>query len=341
MNTVEFGMWRPELFDVEIRKISDGAIDRIILYAQQEFEYTVFQYFEFLSDYSDKHDIPFYIIICTSAYVNPLHDVTNSKYRNIKIQHWGTYFLSEVLIHLTGTGDHLKTSSEPFKYPYISMNCKPHYHRCLMMDILAKYDLIERGAVSWLEVPYGHDTPGVLPSISRGHPYKYWTPSIKRLTEVDPDQFNIFCVPAEYKQSFVQLVVESCDRLHMVSEKSWMPIFYKKPFIALATQHHHALLQSYGFKMYDEYFDYSFDSEPDLNLRAEAIARNIQRYANKPPIVLEKIYKRLLPKLEYNYNLALSLAKDAKLVPEIIMEAPDNNLCSPHVVKFIIDSETQ
>jgi hypothetical protein len=221
------------------------------------------------------------------------------------------------------------------------MNAKPHDHRCLMMDILAKHNLIDRGAVSWLELAYKGENirPGELTSVVRGnYKYKYWTPVIKRLTETNPNQFNIFNVPAEYKQSFVQLVVESCDRHHMASEKTWMPILYKKPFITLAAPNYHRLLQAYGFKLYDEYFDYSFDSDPDINVRAEAVAQNIARMASYPLIAQQKIYKRLLSKIEFNYDLALSLAIDINQIPEIIMERyqdPDNKYCSRDLVDFI------
>ena len=344
MNTVEFGMWRPELVEEGYARLnSDMPIDRIIFYFQQEFEYHVFKYFEAAVDYSDKHDIPLDIIICTSNYVKPLHDLTAHRCRNIKLHHWGTFFLSDLLKQLMQSGDNL--TPEPFKYPFISMNSKPHPHRCIMMDVLAKYNFIDRGAVSWLEYPYESDRndAGIIPSIWRGYPYRYWSPSIKKLTEVTPDHFDYYKVPYEYKQSFMQLVVESCDRNLMISEKTWMPIFYRKPFIVFAAQHQHAFLQDYGFLLYDEVFDYSFDSEPDQDLRAEAVAKNIQRYVNMPPVALGKVYKKLIPKLEYNYNLAMSLATDINRVPEIILEAyrnPLNGYCSRPVVDFIYEQNT-
>jgi hypothetical protein len=210
------------------------------------------------------------------------------------------------------------------------------------MDLLAKYDLIERGAVSWLEYAYPNEIlkENMLTSVSRGYKYKYWVPRIKNLTEVVPSpDLNYYSVPKEYKQSFIQLVVESRDKDHVVSEKSLMPLFYKKPFIVLAAQYHHALLQDYGFQLYDEYFDYSFDKDPDLNNRAEAIAKNILKVVNLSPAEQQEVHKLLMPKLEYNYNLAMSLATDRTLLPEIILEGfadPNNVYCSGHLKEMFV-----
>ena len=338
MNTVEFGMWRPELFEEGFTQMNSGIpVDRIVLYAQEEFEYDIFQYFEFLVEYSDKHNVPFDIILCTDKHASPRHDITNRKYRHVKLHYWCTFFLSQAYSHLIRTKDHL-TPAE-FKYPYVSMNAKPHVHRSLMLDTLAKYNLIDNGAVSWLEIADSSVKPGELASVVRGYPYKYWTPVIKKLTEPGPNRM-ILEVPAEYKQSFAQLVVESTVREQVISEKTWMPILYRKPFVVLAHHGHHAILQRYGFELYDEYIDYSFDSVQDINVRAEAVAQNIARLVAYPEVARHKIYKRLLPKLEHNYNLAVSLATDIKQVPEIILDAhrdPLNGYCSRHIVDFIYE----
>ena len=193
MNTVEFGMWRPELNDVGMERMRTEKVDRIIMYSQQEWEYTAFIHFDFLVEYSHMYKIPFYVIVCTSKYVKPKH-VSDIKHRNVIIQHWGTFFLSETLYHLNYTGDYLILNNEQYMYPFVSMNSKPHAHRCLMMDILAKYNLIERGAISWLEYSYPNEIikENMLTSVSRGYPYEYWAPHIKKLTVTGKVTVNFF-----------------------------------------------------------------------------------------------------------------------------------------------------
>ena len=235
MNTLEFAIWRPDLFEEGLDRLNyDHQIDRIIFYAHSEFEYYSygFQHFETIVDYSDKHDIPVYITICTSRFVKPLHDTSDTRYRNVVIQHWGTFLLTDAIMNLSFQP---VPEPEPFKFPFISMNNKPHAHRSLMIDTLAKYNLIDRGAVSWRQCGE---------SISdTGYSYKYWTPVKKMLTESDTLIFRHLVVPREYNQSFVQLVVESSERHLVASEKTWVPLISKKLFIVLGGQHHHAMLQ--------------------------------------------------------------------------------------------------
>ena len=337
MNTLEFAIWRPDLFEEGFTQLNSGVpIDRIIFYAQQEFEYNVFQHFEALVDYSDIHDISFYIIITTSKFVKPLHDFVNPRHRNVILQNWGTYLLTDTIFHLRFQPEP-KPDPDPFKFPFISMNNKPHAHRSLMMDTLAKYNLIDSGAVSWREEQYASES-----HVALIYPYKYWTPIKKILTEYDSTVFNHLIVPKEYNQSLVQLVVESADRHLIASEKTWMPLICKKPFIVFGSQHHHAMLQDYGFVLYDEIFDYSFDEEPDPAIRADAIVRSLIRIVNFTVADQHKIYDRLLPKLEFNYNLAMTLAKDINQIPEIIKEGyqdPNHLYHSRHIVDFIYDAQ--
>ena len=120
-----------------------------------------------------------------------------------------------------------------------------------------------------------------------------------------------------------------------------MPLFQKKPFIVLGRHGHHALLRYYGFLLYDELFDYSFDYDPILEHRCDAIAGNIIRISKMTQYEMSSMYQTLLPKLEYNYNLARKIALDKNNIPEIINESfqdPSNNLCSRDVVDFIMKS---
>lgn len=328
MNTLEFAIWRPDLFEEGFAQLNSGAaFDRIIFHAHQEFEYNVFQHFEALVDYSDIHDVPFYVVISTSKFVKPLHDAEATRYRNVVIQHWGTFLLTDTIFHRR----HIPESvPEPFRFPFISMNNKPHAHRCLMLDTLAKYSLIDRGAVSWRDEQYRSESHTAF-----RYPFKHWSPVTKMLTEADT-AFNHLRLPSEYNQSFVQLVVESSPRVSIASEKTWMPIINKKLFVVFGAQHHHAMLQDYGFLLYDEIFDYSFDKEPDQETRAEIIVHDLIRIVNTPLLEQHQIYNLMVPKLEYNYNLAMTLAKDRTQIPEIIQELrqdPDNI----HVPRLITD----
>lgn len=344
---IEFSMWGPDFNHAAIydRLVASSDVTEVVFYCQQEWEYTAFKYFDKVAEVCFHRRIPFKIVICTSAWVKPLHDVRNLKYNRVEIFNWGTFWISDFMFNARSpwnTG-YLIGQPDEYTYPFVSMNAKPHPHRSLMIDLLAKRRLIDIGAISWLEVATGEaPLSGLLPSVDRGYQYMYWTPEIKRLTEPrpsTPDGFSFYNQPEEYYQSFMQLVVESqAITQHMMSEKTFMPVFHRKPFLVLAASGHFELFTDYGFKLYDEIFDYSFDSEPDLEKRANMILDNVEKVRNFSQDEFKSLYQLLMPKLEYNYNLAAHLATDINLVPKIILDAcqdTTNMMCSRNIVNFI------
>lgn len=345
---IEFSVWGPDFDHKAIydRLVASLDVTEVILYHQQEWEYITFPYFDQVAELCFFRRIPFKIIICTSAFVKPVHDVRNLKYSRVTIINWGTFWISDYMFNASApwqTG-YLRGQPDKYLYPFVSMNAKPHMHRCLMIDLLASRNLIDVGAVSWLEITNVDDTSqfgGILPSVFRGYQYKYWTPEIMRLSE--PQQSgefsNYYSQPEEYFHSFMQLIAESqASTQQMMSEKTFMPLFHRKPFLVLAATGHYALFTDYGFKLYDEIFDYSFDSEPDIEKRANMIIDNVEKIRNYSQDEFKSLYQTLMPKLEYNYNLAVHLATDINQVPKIILDAcldPTKVSCSPSLVNFI------
>ena len=51
----------------------------------------------------------------------------------------------------------------------------------------------------------------------------------------------------------------------------------KKPFIVFSCVDFHKMLSELGFKLYDEVIDYSFDSEPNIEIRAEKFTKNVSK----------------------------------------------------------------
>ena len=227
----------------------------------------------------------------------------------------------------------------PFKYPFISMNNKPHLHRCVLMDQLAKYNLIDRGAISWQESGYASEqlAPGDLPSRSRGHVFQYWKPVKKILDQAYADNTNLIHeLPVEYRSSFMQVVAESTERTFVITEKASTPLFMKKPFLVLASPgYHHSMALTYGFVKYDELFDYSFDSVPDLTTRAAGLVDNVRRVSELSPDEQEYWYNRLLPKLEFNAALARSICVNKNNIPPLMSETRNSQYAEAELIQFI------
>jgi uncharacterized phage-associated protein len=61
-----------------------------------------------------------------------------------------------------------------------------------------------------------------------------------------------------------------------------------------------------GFKLYDELFDYSFDSIDDMEERYEGLVRNVNKYRDRTPDELAALINSVRDKIEYNSAHALA-----------------------------------
>ena len=110
----------------------------------------------------DKHSIPMTILTMSSNY-NP-HIFDWNSHPDIKNINYTPWYITktfevltqpEYLTYNTKKGcdilDNNTCIDTPVKHLFLSLNNKARPHRCTMMDILAKYELIELGVISWRE----------------------------------------------------------------------------------------------------------------------------------------------------------------------------------------------
>ena len=181
------------------------------------------------------------------------------------------------------------------------------------MDLLAKHNLINNGAIAWRDIrrecnDIRHTFPeDITDSVYFGYPYKYWKPKRMILDQDINDRFLQETMPIEFIESFMQLVTESDDEVVFYSEKTATPILLNKPFLIAGAKEYHARLKNLGFKLYDELFDYSFDNESSDTLRYEGLIQNIKRIASLSVTELAEMHKKVFDKLVYNKQHALNL----------------------------------
>ncbi len=207
--------------------------------------------------------------------------------------------------------------AEDIQYLYLSMNNLAKYHRCVMMDMLCKYDLIKHGAITWRDVSRYYDGMRPLPehiseSLMSGYEFKHWTPTKMYLDfEYDATSFvNQNAIPTQFRHSFMQLVAESESHLFFISEKTVVPLLMNKPFLVVGSKNFHKNLQELGFLLYDEIFDYSFDSIDDDNERTEQLILNINQLQHRTKEELQELTNQIRPKLLHNRKLALNYVKE-------------------------------
>jgi len=116
------------------------------------------------------------------------------------------------------------------------------------------------------------------------------------------DNFD-YGIPREYFESCIDIVTESLVEFSThFSEKTYKPIFYKKPFITIAGPYYYETLSDYGFELYDEIFDYGFDSEENYEKRIDNILMQIKELNSLSLREIKSLCEKVKSKIDYNYD---------------------------------------
>jgi hypothetical protein len=318
-----------DLIDINsLRERQD--INEVILVNEQEHNYVSFFSadgsfnFDVLLDWANEKHINITIVNCWKSTEALLHDITSTKFNCIKnVVPWETAFFNVSLQNngFDEPGDldrfaYELNSEADIKYTLISLNNRPHPHRCLMMDLLQKHNLIDDQAISWI-IPTRKYT-------DYAYEFLYWKEKQLVLDEkflTAPNPFRT--LPSEYNNSFIQLVNESTIDHYFITEKTTIPLFLKKPFIVINKINYNLWLKELGFELYEEIFDYSFDSIEDDVRRFEMAVLEIHRLnllSRKDQFLL---YNKVKDKLLANKEHAIKLGTT---YPDIIKPILINNI---------------
>jgi hypothetical protein len=148
--------------------------------------------------------------------------------------------------------------------------------------------------------------------VLRFHPL-YWNKNIDLNYKSDPSiEFNISKTPVEYMMGSFDIAVETITDYFFVTEKTLRPIMSEKPFMVFSCQNYHKKLsEKYGFKLYDELIDYSFDSIPELDKRFDAQINELVRISNK--YTAEEIFHLTRETTSFNFSI-LEKLRNTKFV---------------------------
>lgn len=319
--------------DIYTRLAAASNPSGVVLFNQYEWEYTSIgsnPSFEQIVDYVNEREIPFYIITGESYNPTVLYDISDNRYRNIQpIVHWETFWLTRTYEYFTYTIYNLNinnmqvNNSPVIDKLFISLNNKIHYHRCMLLDYISKYDLFSFGAVSFCDWLDNDDHNN---SWSNNYQFKHWSPKCLTLDSSLPGSVNWTNeIPADYNGAFMQIVSESQHNRCFITEKTAKPLYFNKLFLVQGCMHFYKILDSYGFVRYDNVFDYSFDNEYDLETRTQLLLNNLVQLRSLDFIQLSQLHQESLPRLQHNKQLLHSLALDSNKFPNIIKELCVNN----------------
>jgi hypothetical protein len=113
----------------------------------------------------------------------------------------------------------------------------------------------------------------------------------------------------------MSVITETTTDLVFITEKTATALLYKQPFIVFGAKGFHEYLTSLGFKLYDEIFNYNFDQDPSLENRAQMVVNNIKKICNQD---FYKMYNKIKPKLDYNYNRMIEITQDDSYFPKAL-----------------------
>jgi hypothetical protein len=237
--------------------------------------------------------------------------------KNMFVELWPTFWIHRTLasamqsIHYFLQSYTKDFEKNTIKYPCVTLNHIAKYHRCLLIDLLAKHELLDTGAVSW------HN---MYTDISYEWRWSDAKSAERYLSDKETYLENNYSVqftpPDEFFQSFMSIVSETSDQVIFITEKTATAILYKQPFLVQGAPGFHRYLESLGFELYDEIFDYSFDHEEDLETRTEMIVTQVKQLCDKN---LLEMYKRIKPKLDHNFKKFVEIVQYRQHVPSVVL----------------------
>jgi hypothetical protein len=234
--------------------------------------------------------------------------------------HWGYHTMTLVL------KQGLEFNFNDDTVLFTSYNHTGKLHRSVLVDELAKHDLLKDGIVT-LHTPY-------FGPIDKQHTYKHHDGS-KLIDEEGyvinaSSEFEPAALPRNYLRGFIDIVSESSygPGEAFMSEKTVKPIATLKPFLVVGAKHMHKhLREKYSLEEYPELFDYSFDEEDDLELRVQGVVNNLVRLRNMPIDELKSIYHSIQDKLLRNRNVYSTVMDDLdKFTPTSIKKVLDPSI---------------
>lgn len=194
------------------------------------------------------------------------------------------------------------------KSVYACLNARPAEDRFSLFDKLAKYNMLQGKEVVSIKGTTKYDWKH----------YKGGDISVEDFS-TKPD-WNDKISPQFYKLPFMEIVSETNPNVYHCTEKTLRPLWHLKPFLVNTCKHYHTkyLARHFGLKLYDEVFNYDFDSVDDMDLRQEMLVKEVQKVYNTTIKERRRLWDILFPKLMYNRNRLQELYSQVDRLPPVL-----------------------
>lgn len=261
-----------------IKLVTDANKEHLIINHGMEWE--PYPQVRQLSDLCVQRSIKLTILLAgTGIGIQQKHQLD---FPNVNIEYWPTFWIYWGLLCLKNMGGCIEDKprlKEPLSIQFLSLSGQPHLHRCLIIDELAKRNMISRGAVNWLRA--GDNRP-IVANLPNGFQFKHFEE--KRLSLSDNWKLgdNSFILPPEYDRSSIILISESTHRTIFSTEKTVQAIARRKPWICVGgAGQNHWTEKEFDFKLLHDFIDYSWDLEEDLQKRVEGAIDQLEKWIDR------------------------------------------------------------
>lgn len=225
---------------------------------------------------------------------NPL-DTSNRSYRR------ATY-----LSHITGEKPYY--SKNPTKL-FNNLNHRTRAHRVMMLDYLTKENLINDNVISYVQASLVDTRNMYIPKFG-------FDPYGQRILDSQFCKIDQMIPPVQCCDTAIDLISESNPNALFLTEKTYKPILWKRPFIVFGPYGMHRYLESLGYKLPRHVIDYSFDDIEDNEERCRAIVKEVKRLSTLP---YDRIVADCEETCEHNLRRALHIAKQRRGIPNFIV----------------------
>lgn len=247
------------------------------------------------------------------------------EFSNIDIIHNPFYFVNHLLYNCKKDVWDIHSNEYHlgiFKKLFINLNRRPHYHRCMLIDNLEKYKLLDYSYYTWCEYSSEYENP---------YDFNFWKEELIR-DGYNDNYYN--CKSVLNKSPLISIVTESEVSHISFSEKVFKPLLIGMPFLVLGAKGFHKKLEEYGIELYTELFDYSFDDLDDLEQRVIGICENLN---NLKDMDYNYLYDIIKTKAKRNRDYVLDSHTSKKFVHPKMFEIYKNYIVNNDSLKINID----
>lgn len=209
---------------------------------------------------------------------------------------------------------------------FLNLNNHPKPHRFALVSLLDKFNLLNDVNFSLLRSRYNEDDEycnlfGIDFYNNIKNNLNYIDTIIPKNSDFEPGRDD-FCIDGDYVDvsnyvtnfdylnSYVNITTESnyfSKSVH-ISEKSFKLFYFYQLPLFLASQYHvQTLKETYGFDMFDDIIDHSYDLESNNTVRILKFIDEVKRLHSQKEYI-KKIYKSLYTRLENNKKIIYDLS---------------------------------